>query len=137
MKVSQLMTKDLITVLMDDDLDTIRALFETKKFHHLLVVDEKCSKLYGVISDRDLLKVLHPKVYSRVATLDELACLNMKVHQIMSRKPITLGEGSELSDAIELFNEYCLSCIPVLNDEGRPIGVLSWRDIIAAMVAKP
>jgi len=135
MKVSQLMTKDLITVLMDDEIDTIKALFETKKFHHLLVVDEKCSKLYGVISDRDLLKVLHPKVFSKVATLDELTCLNIKVHQIMTRKPIALNESSDLRDAINLFNEFNLSCIPVLNDQGRPVGVLSWRDIIRAMSA--
>jgi acetoin utilization protein AcuB len=136
MKVSQLMTKDLITVLMDDELDTVKALFNTKKFHHLLVVDEKCTKLYGVISDRDLLKALNPKVFTKVATLDDLACLNIKVHQIMSRKPITLDEKSELSDAITLFNQHNLSCIPVINEEGRPIGVLSWRDIIYAMVAK-
>jgi acetoin utilization protein AcuB len=54
----------------------------------------------------------------------------------MSRKPITLDEKSELSDAITLFNQHNLSCIPVINEEGRPIGVLSWRDIIYAMVAK-
>lgn len=121
---------------MDDELDTVKALFNTKKFHHLLVVDEKCRKLYGIISDRDLLKALNPKVFTKIATLDDLACLNIKVHQIMSRKPITLDEDSELSEAITLFNQYNLSCIPVLNDEGKPIGVLSWRDIIASMVAK-
>lgn len=135
MKVSQIMTEDLITVLMDDALDTVKALFETKEFHHLLVVDEKCSKLYGVISDRDFLKALSPKVYSKVATLEDLACLNIRVHQIMTRKPITLEEHSDLDDAVSLFNQHNISCLPVLNDEGRPIGVLSWRDIIKAMAA--
>ena len=135
MKVAQLMTEDLVTVLMDDELDTVRAIFETKKFHHLLVVDENCSKLYGVISDRDLLKALSPKVFTKVATQEELACLSIKVHQIMTRKPVTLHEDDDLRMAIALFDQFGLSCLPVLNDEGRPIGILSWRDIIKAMAA--
>lgn len=135
MKVSRLMSEDLITVLMDDELDMIKAIFDTKKFHHLLVVDEKCTKVYGVLSDRDLLKALNPKVFSKVATHDELACLNIRVHQIMTRKPIVLDEDDDLSKAIALFNEFNLSCLPVLNSEGKPIGILSWRDIIKAMNA--
>lgn len=135
MKVSKLMSEDLVTVLMDDELDMIKAIFDTKKFHHLLVVDEKCSKLYGVLSDRDLLKALNPKVFGKVATHDDLACLNIKVHQIMTRKPIVLNEDDVLAKAIALFNEFNLSCLPVLNHEGRPVGILSWRDIIKAMAA--
>lgn len=135
MKVSRLMSEDLITVLMDDELDMIKAIFDTKKFHHLLVVDEKCTKVYGVLSDRDLLKALNPKVFSKVATHDELACLNIRVHQIMTRKPIVLDEDDDLSKAIALFNEFNLSCLPVLNSEGKPIGILSWRDIIKAINA--
>lgn len=135
MKVSRLMSEDLITVLMDDELDMIKAIFDTKKFHHLLVVDEKCTKVYGVLSDRDLLKALNPKVFSKVATHDELACLNIRVHQIMTRNPIVLDEDDDLSKAIALFNEFNLSCLPVLNSEGKPVGILSWRDIIKAMNA--
>lgn len=135
MKVSRLMSEDLITVLMDDELDMIKAIFDSKKFHHLLVVDEKCTKVYGVLSDRDLLKALNPKVFSKVATHDELACLNIRVHQIMTRNPIVLDEDDDLSKAIALFNEFNLSCLPVLNSEGKPVGILSWRDIIKAMNA--
>ncbi|WP_438465799.1 CBS domain-containing protein [Marinomonas sp. PE14-40] len=129
------MSEDLITVLMDDELDMIKAIFDSKKFHHLLVVDEKCTKVYGVLSDRDLLKALNPKVFSKVATHDELACLNIRVHQIMTRNPIVLDEDDDLSKAIALFNEFNLSCLPVLNSEGKPVGILSWRDIIKAMNA--
>ena len=98
-------------------------------------MDENCSKLYGVISDRDLLKALSPKVFTKVATQEELACLSIKVHQIMTRKPVTLHEDDNLRMAIALFDQFGLSCLPVLNDEGRPIGILSWRDIIKAMAA--
>lgn len=131
MKISKLMTKTLFTVTMDDSLIRVKGLFENLKIHHVLVVENK--KLYGLISDRDLLKHLSPKVELQAATPQDLACLTLKAHQIMTRNPITLGLDASGQDAVALFNEHSISCIPVLNDDGQPVGILTIHDILRAV----
>jgi acetoin utilization protein AcuB len=131
MKVSKLMSGNVVTVQMDDSLSKVKDIFNKTKFHHLLVVSS--GKLIGVISDRDLLKSLNPAIDSIAATTKDLACLNKKVHQIMTRKPISLTSDSTVKDAIDVFNTNTISCIPIINNEGYPEGMLSWRDIMQAL----
>ncbi|MGH1486898.1 MAG: CBS domain-containing protein [Cellvibrionaceae bacterium] len=125
------MTKKVVTVEMDDTLSLVKEIFDNVCFHHLLVVDNQ--QLQGVISDRDLLKALSPNIGTAAETTKDLATLNKKVHQIMSRKPIVLNEANNVYDAIEVFIEETISCIPVVNAENKPVGIISWRDILKAL----
>ncbi|MFT5519972.1 MAG: acetoin utilization protein AcuB [Enterobacterales bacterium] len=128
MKVSQLMSKNVVTIEMDDSLRIVKNLFEETGFHHLLVVED--NKLFGVISDRDLLKSLSPVIDTLAATTKDIACLNKKAHQIMTSKPICIDENATVKSAIKIFNQNNISCIPVINDDQIPVGILSWRDIM-------
>ncbi|WP_320824157.1 CBS domain-containing protein [Reinekea sp.] len=134
MKVNSLMTKKVDTVTMDDLLSRVKQLFEHNGYHHLLVVDQ--GKLSGVISDRDLLRAMSPLVDSAVATPKDMACLNKRAHQIMTRNPICLHENVAVREAIDVFNLHAISCIPILDANGKPVGILSWRDLMRAL-AKP
>ena len=122
------MSKPVVTVTLDDTLRVVKQIFENAKFHHLLVVEK--GKLYGVISDRDLLKSVSPFIDTLQATAHDKFTLNKKVHQIMSRKPITLTTSADVHEAISLFNQHNISCIPILNEKGAPVGIVSWRDIL-------
>ncbi|GAC22102.1 CBS domain-containing protein [Paraglaciecola arctica] len=133
MLVEKIMTKPVVTVTMDDTLRQVKHIFENAKFHHLLVVDE--GKLYGVLSDRDLLKSISPFIGTVQETVHDKFTLNKKVHQIMSRKPITLTPTADVYEAIGLFNQHSISCIPIVNEQGAPIGVVSWRDILRIIEA--
>ena len=128
MKITSIMTTDLVTVDMDDSLKKVKEIFDAYKFHHLLVVEN--GKLQGVISDRDLLKSISYKIDSAAATERDLASLNKRVHQIMSRKPITLLQKSSVEDAILLFDEHKISCLPIVDDNDEPVGIVSWRDVM-------
>jgi acetoin utilization protein AcuB len=132
MNLKQIMTSKIITVEPDDSLATVKEIFDRLKFHHVLVVESNL--LVGVVSDRDLLKALSPNLGTLSATLKDEATLNKRVHQIMSRSPITLHADSGIIDAIALFNTQRVSCIPIVNDEFRPLGIVSWRDILKALV---
>jgi len=132
MNLKQIMTSKIITVEPDDSLATVKEIFDKLKFHHVLVVESNL--LVGVVSDRDLLKALSPNLGTLSATLKDEATLNKRVHQIMSRSPITLHADAGIIDAIALFNTQRVSCIPIVNDEFRPLGIVSWRDILKALV---
>ncbi len=132
MEIEKIMSRRVVTVKMDDTLSKVKDIFAKNRFHHLLVVENK--KLFGVISDRDLLKSLSPTIGTPAETYKDLAALNRKVHQIMTRSPIALHEGAQLGEAVELFNHHKVSCIPIVNADEIPVGILSWRDIMKALI---
>jgi len=128
MRIAEIMSTKIVTIELDDKLAEVKAIFDTMKFHHLLVVE--AGELYGVVSDRDLLRALSPYLGSSVESPRDAATMNKRVHQIMSRKPITLGPDAPVSAAIELFLTQSISCIPVVDADFRPVGILSWRDVL-------
>ncbi len=133
MNVEKIMSKTVVTVEMDDSLKVVKDIFDNTRFHHLLVVES--AKLLGVISDRDLLKSLSPNIGTATETLKDAATLNKRAHQIMTRKPVTLAPNAEIYDAINIFNNKDISCIPIVDNERKPIGILSWRDILKALAS--
>ena len=126
------MTAKVVTVQMDDRLEVVKEIFDTMNFHHLLVVDEH-EKLSGVLSDRDLLRALSPYVGIAVETARDLATLNKRVHQIMTRQPVTLPPEAMLADAVKVFLEHRVSCIPVVGPGFKAVGILSWRDVLKSL----
>jgi acetoin utilization protein AcuB len=136
MDVGSIMTRRVVSVEMDDRLDVVKTIFDTLKFHHLLVVDSG-GKLKGVVSDRDLLKALSPYVGSAAENARDIATLNRRVHQIMSRNLITLPPSASISEAVKLFLEQRISCIPIVDQALKPVGILSWRDVLKTLLTGP
>ena len=133
MNLRSLMTPRVVTVELDDPLETVKKIFESAKFHHLLVVE--AGKLCGVISDRDLLRALSPYIGTRSETARDAATLKKRVHQIMTRKPVTLPPEATFGDAVKVFLEHRVSCIPVVDATFKPIGIVSWRDLLKSWPA--
>ncbi|OUR62563.1 hypothetical protein A9Q74_04735 [Colwellia sp. 39_35_sub15_T18] len=132
MKVENLMSKELITLTMDAPLSKAKAVFESHKIHHLLVVDDE-DLLAGVITDRDLYKHLSPTVGTSQETHRDITLLQKKLHQIMSRNLITVQAQCSLSAAVLLFYDNHISCLPVVDKNDKPIGIITWRDILKVL----
>ncbi|MET3106860.1 acetoin utilization protein AcuB [Oxalobacteraceae bacterium GrIS 2.11] len=128
MDVANIMSTHVVSVELDDTLAVVKEIFENLKFHHLLVLDE--GKLLGVISDRDLLKALSPNLGSNIECYKDIATLNKRVHQVMTRHPIVLDQRASVADAVALFNTNRISCIPIVDEAGKPVGIVSWRDVL-------
>lgn len=135
MSIDSIMSKQVATVVFDDTLATVKDIFDAANFHHLLVVED--GRLHGVVSDRDLLRAMSPFIGSNVESARDLNTLNRRVHQIMSRQPITLRPEAAIADAIDLFLAHQVSCIPIVDEQFRPVGIVSWRDILRAMRPEP
>jgi acetoin utilization protein AcuB len=135
MALGDIMTAGVVTVEMDDRLGVVKEIFDTQGFHHLLVTDEN-KKLSGIVSDRDLLRALSPYVGSAAETARDLATLNKRVHQIMTRHPLTLRPQSGIAEAVNLLLAHRISCIPIVDDDFKPVGIVSWRDLLKSLAAK-
>ena len=131
MRIDEVMTKKVVTVEMDDKLSLVKDIFDNSKFHHLIVIEH--GKVFGVVSDRDLLKAISPNIGTLTETYKDAATLEKRVHQIMSRKPITLKPDASVRDAVYLFNRNSISCIPIVDNDFRPVGIVSWRDIMRSL----
>lgn len=128
MQIKDIMTTRVVTVEMDDKLSAVKEIFDQLKFHHVLVNDN--NRLYGVISDRDLLKAISHNIGTMTETYKDAATLNKRVHQIMSRNPVTLTPEASIRDAVHLFNQHTISCIPIVDKDFCAVGIVSWRDIM-------
>ena len=134
MRLSDIMSKRVVTVEMDDKLSTVKDIFDNLRFHHVLVVEKE--KLLGIVSDRDLLKALSPRLGTPSETPSDTATLNKRAHQIMTRNPITLTPQASIQEAINVFNTHRISCIPIVDSDGKPVGLVSWRDILKTLAPK-
>ena len=128
MRVASIMTEKVLKVRMDDSIGTMWDIFENVEFHHLLVVEER--KLVGILSDRDILRVISPFLHTLSEKDRDLTILNKKVHQIMTRKPITVGKNTSIEEASRLLLEKNISCLPVTSPEGEIDGIVTWKDIL-------
>ena len=134
MTVEQIMTRRIISVEMDDGLFAVRELFNQHKFHHLLVTDR--GRLVGVVSDRDLLKNISPFIGRMSERKADAATLQRRVHQIMTRALVTVRPHTPVPEAAALLIEQSVSCLPVVNDAQKPVGILSWRDVLRTSISQ-
>lgn len=130
-KIKEVMSDSVVTVGMNDSLETIRQIFSHARFHHLLVIEG--DRLVGVISDRDLLKALSPNLDTPAETVEDVATLQKRAHEIMSTGLIVLGTDATIGDALDIFNQHIISCIPIVGNNDEPLGIVSWRDILRAI----
>lgn len=132
MFVKEWMSRGLITVAPNATLDEALKLMETNKIRRLPVVDG--GKLVGIVTDRDLMKVSP----SPATTLSkyELNYILEKIiiNDIMSKKLYTINQNSTIEEAaLILFNEK-IGGIPVVEDSGAIVGVITETDLFKAFV---
>jgi acetoin utilization protein AcuB len=133
--VRDLMTAEVITIGMDDTLHRARQIFHEKRFHHLVVMEE--GKPIGVLSDRDLLRQLSPFVGVRMSERpQDLATLQKRVHQFMTRRLISVEPDATIPEAARLFMRQRVSCLPVIDTAGRLVGILTTRDLVRWVVLR-
>jgi arabinose-5-phosphate isomerase len=48
----------------------------------------------------------------------------------MARQPVTVGPGAMLADAIEILSRNRISELPVVDEAGRPVGIIDITDVV-------
>ncbi len=127
------MTAPVESITMDHAVHEIRDIFERAHYHHLVVTD-KDGTCVGVISDRDLLKNLSPFVGKMAERSADLATLDRRAHQIMTRQLVAARPSTTLRDAARIMIDHKVSCLPVLDAHKNCIGILTLRDVARMMI---
>ncbi len=132
--VTAIMSSPVLKATMDDSLESIRDLLARNRVHHLVVVEEH--KVVGVISDRDVLHGISPFAGTPSERSLDSATLRKRAHQIMSRSVLTLRRDTTIAEAARLLLERRISCLPVLDDNGSCVGIVTTRDLLRWTVAR-
>ncbi|UOA09011.1 CBS domain-containing protein [Methylobacter sp. S3L5C] len=128
MKISEIMSAPVLSVRLDDALQEVEEIFARERIRHLVVIED--SKLFGVLSENDLLRAISPYVHTHIYTTRDLASLNQRVHQIVRRNPVSLSLQSTVQEAISLFNTLHVSCIPIIDLAEMPVGIITPSNIM-------
>ncbi len=134
MALEQAMLEKLVVVEPHESIRYLAKLFDARSTHHLLVMEN--SVLLGIISDRDLLKAIHPNTFSDIASNTEENALNKTANQIMTPNPICINNERSIIVAAELMLEKGISALPVTDDNGRIMGLVSLKGIVSFFVRK-
>lgn len=91
----------------------------------LMVVDG-AGVLVGIFTDGDLRRTI----------IDHPELLDSPISDVMSKDPTTLNDLSLVRDAVRLVREFRRDEIPVVDQAGRPVGILDVQDLIAMRVVQ-
>ncbi len=134
MFIDRSMTRDVVTVSPDDEIDTAQTLMARYRIRHLPVIVEN-GLLVGIVTDRDIRSAMPSKVLSETERQDQHRRLGaMKVKDIMTRDPVTVSPAQTLQDAILMMQKVKVGAFPVVDNEGRLKGMISIRDLMRAFV---
>jgi CBS domain-containing protein len=117
--VSDFMTKDLVTVRESDDLALAESLLKLGGIRHLPVVRDR--KLVGILTHRDVL---------RSGQWGKPAARGLPVADIMTREPTSVRPATGLAHAARLMLERKYGCLPVCDDDGTLVGIVTEADFV-------
>ena len=149
LRVGEIMTANVLTVGENDLLYDAMRKMETESISTLPVVDSK-GAVCGILSNSDLvnlaynlqcdvstLSVVTDKV--RKSLTDALADDNCdaKVRSVMTTSIETVGPNATIVDAAQLLPQHSVHHLPVVDDLGIVVGIISTLDIVRAVAFPP
>jgi len=126
--VSSIMTKNVIVQTEDQTIQAIsRTMFENNIGNVLIIRNNTLGnnignqyKVIGIITERDLVRI--------IGSFDQ-TLYHTPVQQLMSKPVISITSSSSLKDAIETMQLKGIRRLPIIEQDGKLVGIITARDI--------
>ncbi len=118
MNVEDIMVKNVITVDKDEAVSNAVDIMNEHNIGCLIVVSDGIA--IGILTERDLLKRVLAKSKDPRET---------KVREVMTRPLIYVGPDTDIDKAKEIMSKFGIKKLPVIDSEGRLVGLLTVTDI--------
>ncbi len=128
--LSQVMTTELVTCFLSDEVDGVWRLMQERSFAGLPVV--KKGKLVGMVTQKDLLD--RGGAFPAFEAKRGRFKAPPKISSVMETSIISLEPSDTVRKAAELMLEKNIGRIPVVNSEGKLIGMVAREDIARALL---
>jgi CBS domain-containing protein len=155
MNVEDVMQKEVIKFNELDKIVDVAQSFRDNKISGAPVVDEN-NHVVGVISEGDIMRLIEvhsPRINLILPAPLDLIELPIKmkhelnevaedmqkagstvIDQIMTKKIIKVKPESSVMDAAELMDSHKIKRLPVVDNDGKLVGIITRGDIIGSMV---
>lgn len=121
-----IMTADPETVLEEASLFEAAAKMAELGVRHLPVVDS-LGKLVGMLSDRDLRSAIgDPVIALRGRHDDSESC----VGDVMAQDPVRAALHTSVAEIAEMLVDERIGAVPIVDEGDRPVGIVSYVDLI-------
>lgn len=132
--VLNVMTCPVISIDANMSLFEVEALFEKADINHAAIVDENCAPV-GIISTTDLLRITHWRAFFQPEiqrnSMDAVK-KSLLVADLMHRNPTCISAYATLNDAAQLLHQRRFHALPVLDETGRLVGIITAHDLLRA-----
>jgi CBS domain-containing protein len=118
LRVADIMVKDVVTANKHDKIRDVAISMYEKRVGSVVVVDDG-GKPIGIVTERDIVYVV-----ARALAPDT------PVWMVMTENPVVINENALVTEAIEKMRLQNVRHLPVVNDEGKLVGMISFRDIM-------
>src|SRR6185503_20803314 len=122
MKNSDIMTKDLIYSRTSDMVSDVAQLMKDEDIGPVLIVDDSNDgkRLVGIVTDRDL----------AINVVGEGSDpQNTRVEDVMTESLVTVRASDDVQSAMQAMAQNQLRRIPVVDDNGQLVGIISQADV--------
>ncbi len=92
-----------------------------------VMLQEPDGRLAGLFTDSDLARLIEAR---------QDAALDRPIAEVITATPRTVPLGARVSEAVEVLRRHKISELPVVDAEGRPVGLLDVTDLIAFVPAE-
>ena len=116
-QLSLIMKKGCMTTMPDTPIEEVAEVFSTHRIHRLPVVED--GKLIGIVTPTDLLKIIKDMKTDMVA------------EDVIRTTCVTAWENEPLSYTISSMRVSDVSAVPVMDDHGKLVGILTDRDLFS------
>ena len=118
-KISRVMTKELITVSIDSTVEESVKKMIDYDVECLPVIDTE-GVLHGLVTFRDIvMKVVYPQTKTR----------ELKVEKIMSKSLVTCNLNSTVLDVVKIMRNRHVRRIPIVNAKNKLVGLVTDFDL--------
>lgn len=125
LQVADVMTIDPVTVATDASIETAERLLRANHISGLPVLSPH-GDLVGVISQSDLLMAGTPSIEAALRNRPS----GLRVGELMSSPALTIPLTASVHEAACQMHEARIHRLVVVDDAGRPVGVLSAMDFV-------
>jgi CBS domain-containing protein len=121
--LTDVMRAEVIEVAPEDTLGEVAERMSAVNVGAVVVKDY--GRLIGILTERDMLKAMAARVHTSEA----------RVRQWMTEDPLTATAEMDVEEAARVMLEHNFRHLPVLDDSGQVIGLVSLRRVVAATTA--
>ena len=130
--VSQIMTKNLVTLTTKDDLVKAEELFKKNNIRHIPVVSG--SAIIGMLSYTDLMRISFADAIDEDEHDVDTMVYNMfSIEQVMVKDVVSVSPTTTIKEVAQFLAEKEFHALPVVDQE-RLVGIVTTTDLINYLV---